>query len=132
MVRVPAEDQGSTQIGGLLWLDHDRKVLHIGERIVNVTPLELRVLDILLQNSGRVVTFSQLISYAWGSPADDTSRYTIQLKSLIQRLRRKTETESGKPRRILCVRGFGYLLENTVDCEKSAGLSGSDDGLMLV
>ncbi len=80
-----------------------------GDRSVNLTPTEFRVLHVLLANAGHVVARKELARVAWGSgtSADDNN-----LDVIISALRSKVDKGNG-PRLIHTVRGFGYrIVEN--------------------
>jgi DNA-binding response OmpR family regulator len=75
-----------------------------GERVV-LTPLELRVLQALVEHGNQVLSRAQLMELAWDEPftvSDD------QVKVCIGSLRRKVERDPSEPELIRTVRGFGY------------------------
>jgi DNA-binding response OmpR family regulator len=75
-----------------------------GERVV-LTPLELRVLQALVEHRNQVLSRAQLMELAWDEPftvSDD------QVKVCIGSLRRKVERDPSEPELIRTVRGFGY------------------------
>jgi len=69
-----------------------------------LTPTETKVLYILMRNAGRVVTADFLLHRLW--PLEEV--YEEALRVHIHCLRRKIETEPGKPRYIITRRGMGY------------------------
>jgi len=69
---------------------------------------EFDLLEILLRNSGRVLTRGQLIDRVWGSDyVGDTKTLDVHVK----RLRAKVEPDPGRPRHLMTVRGLGYKFE---------------------
>jgi Response regulators consisting of a CheY-like receiver domain and a winged-helix DNA-binding domain len=80
---------------------------------VNGTPIalplkEFELLEILLRNSGRVLTRMQLIDRVWGSDyVGDTKTLDVHVK----RLRAKVEPDPSNPQLIVTVRGLGYKFE---------------------
>jgi DNA-binding response OmpR family regulator len=86
-------------------IDFDRAELRRAGERVEVTPQELRLLDVLLRNRGRVLTRSQLIDAAWGEGVAVTDR---AVDTQVFNLRKKIEPVAGEPRFLLGVRGIGY------------------------
>jgi two-component system KDP operon response regulator KdpE len=72
---------------------------------VRLTPIEFRLLTVLAQNAGRVLTHEQLLNQVWGSEAAGDTGY---VKRYVWYLRRKIEDDPDAPRYILTERGFGY------------------------
>ena len=69
---------------------------------------EFELLEVLLRNSGRVLTRMQLIDRVWGADyVGDTKTLDVHVK----RLRAKVETDPASPGHIVTVRGLGYKFE---------------------
>lgn len=75
-------------------------------RAVPLTPTELRVLQYLMVNAGRVVTRDLILQSVWGYDYESESN---QVDVYIRRIRRKIEQDSQRPY-IETVRGLGYRL----------------------
>jgi two-component system alkaline phosphatase synthesis response regulator PhoP len=86
-------------------VDFDRAHLRKAGRPVDVTAQELRLLEVLLHNRGRVLTRRRLIDAAWGHGAAVTDR---AVDTHIFNLRKKIEESPSKPRFLQGVRGIGY------------------------
>jgi DNA-binding response OmpR family regulator len=90
---------------GELSIDSDRSEVRLhGERVA-LTATELRLLLVLVENAGRVVTHRQLLEQIWGPEYTNEVDYT---KLFICRLRQKIEANPGSPRYIVTERGLGY------------------------
>jgi two-component system KDP operon response regulator KdpE len=72
---------------------------------VRLTPTEWQVLEVLVRNSGRLVTQKQLLHEVWGQSYDTESNY---LRVYLAQLRRKLEPEPSQPRYLLTEPGMGY------------------------
>jgi two-component system KDP operon response regulator KdpE len=72
---------------------------------VRLTPTEWQVLEILVRNSGRLVTHKQLLREVWGPTYETESNY---LRVYLAQLRRKLEPEPSRPRYLLTESGMGY------------------------
>ena len=77
-----------------------------GERQVQLTPLEFRILYLLGLNEGRVIPYSRLVEYAWGYEGGDSSL----LKTHICHIRQKLKLSAGRAGGIRAVPGVGYSL----------------------
>ncbi|MBC7233757.1 MAG: response regulator transcription factor [Chloroflexi bacterium] len=92
-----------------LVIDADRMTVIREGKPLDLTPTELRLLFLLAENEGRVLTHRQILEKIWGSEYEDEVDY---VKLFIYRLRRKLEADPQKPRYILSERGIGYRFVN--------------------
>jgi two-component system, OmpR family, response regulator RegX3 len=98
---------GILEVGDVC-LDPDRHEVFVrGGRVV--LPLkEFELLEVLLDNAGRVLTRDLLIDRVWGSDyVGDTKTLDVHIK----RLRAKVEVDPSKPRCIVTIRGLGYKFD---------------------
>src|SRR5579871_2828966 len=77
-----------------------------GERVI-LTPKEYRLLQILAQHAGNVVTHQFLLKEIWGSPHIHDTHY---LRIFVRKLRQKIEADPTQPRILLTELGIGYRL----------------------
>ena len=77
-----------------------------GSRVV-LTPKEYRLLQILAQHAGNVVTHQYLLKEVWGSPHVHDTHY---LRIFVRKLRQKIEDDPTQPRILLTELGIGYRL----------------------
>ncbi|MBO9326603.1 MAG: response regulator transcription factor [Roseiflexus sp.] len=91
---------------GPLTLDPiEHTVLFEDGRSVVLTPIEFRLLYYLMQNAGRVLSASQILSKVWGYDYEGESNLVAVY---IRRLRAKIEPDIDAPRYIITVRNLGY------------------------
>ncbi|GME34881.1 two-component system response regulator KdpE [Pantoea agglomerans] len=81
-----------------------RRVQRNGSEI-HLTPIEFRLLSILLNNAGKVLTQRQLLSQVWGPNAVEHSHY---LRIYMGHLRQKLEANPTQPAHLLTETGIGY------------------------
>src|SRR3954452_17769454 len=94
---------------GPVRMDVDRHVVTVEGRPVQLPLKEFELLELLLRNSGRVLTRGQLIDRVWGSDyVGDTKTLDVHVK----RLRAKVEPDPSAPKYLLTVRGLGYKFED--------------------
>ncbi len=88
----------------------ERKVIVNGER-VRLTPTEFRLLALLVENAGRVLTHQRLLEKVWGwEYVNDLDHVRIY----IWHLRQKIEPVPAQPRYILTEPGVGYYFQKSV------------------
>jgi len=74
---------------------------------VHLTPIEYRLLSVLLANAGRVMTHRQLLKDVWGPSHADQSHY---LRIYMGHLRQKLEKDPAQPEHLLTETAVGYRL----------------------
>lgn len=79
-----------------------------GGRVVELTPIECRLLHCLMRNAGRVLTHDQLLNSVWGP---NYGGYPNQIAVYMRRLRTKIEKNPDEPVHLVTVRGVGYRFE---------------------
>jgi len=78
-----------------------------GGREVRLSPKQYRLLQVLVANSGKVVTHRQLLSDVWGAAHRDDVQY---LRVFMQKLRRQIEDDPARPVYLITELGVGYRL----------------------
>jgi DNA-binding response OmpR family regulator len=97
-------------VSGDLVIDVEtHRITKHGER-VELTPTEFRLLQVLAENAGRVLTQEQLLERVWGYDTGEDAGY---IKRYIWYLRHKVEDDPTNPQHILTERGFGYSFQGT-------------------
>ena len=92
---------------GPLTIDLAARIVTIdGERVM-LTPKEYRLLQLLAQHAGNVVTHQFLLKEIWGSPHLHDTHY---LRIFMRKLRQKIEADPTQPRILLTELGIGYRL----------------------
>jgi DNA-binding response OmpR family regulator len=77
-----------------------------GDRTIELTALEYRLLHYLMQNQGRVLNRSLIEEHVWGNTVDS---FTNAVDVYISKLRKKID-RGARSRLIHTVRGIGYVL----------------------
>ena len=93
---------------GDMKLDYEHGIVEYGGTVTSLTPIETRLLQTLMQNTGRVVSRRELIRVVWDDqqPDDDRNRLDVY----VHFLRRKIESDPQSPTLIITRRGLGYEL----------------------
>ena len=97
---------GGPLVAGNLTIAAGRHEVRIDETLVALTPIEYRLLEVLVRANGDVVPHLQLARAGWPAEADPD---LLWLKPHIARLRSKVDAAGGP--RLIPVRGVGYRLE---------------------
>jgi two-component system KDP operon response regulator KdpE len=91
---------------GDLEIDLDqRRVAYAGEAVA-LTKIELRLLEMLLENRGRLLTHEELLDGVWGSRPRGGGHERLRVKMV--HLRRKLHDDAAHPRVIFTEPGLGY------------------------
>jgi two-component system KDP operon response regulator KdpE len=92
---------------GELRVDLAHRQVFVGEREVRLTPIEYKLLALLVKNAGKVMTHRQLLRQVWGPEYGDENHY---VRVYIAQLRRKIEADPARPRYLRTEPGVGYRL----------------------
>ena len=87
-----------------------RRVWRDGQE-VHLTPLEYKLLAVLVRYAGRVVTQRQLLKEVWGAFAANENQY---LRVYMTQLRHKLERDAARPKYLVTEPGVGYRLKSEV------------------
>ncbi|HTP97553.1 MAG TPA: two-component system response regulator KdpE [Burkholderiales bacterium] len=105
--RGPQEADGSAFSVANLKVDLAQRRVFSGEQEVHLTPIEYRLLALLVKHAGKVLTHRQLLKEVWGPAYVEHSHY---LRIYMGCLRHKLEAEPARPRFLLTEPGVGYRL----------------------
>jgi two-component system, OmpR family, KDP operon response regulator KdpE len=97
----------STFALGDLRVDLLRRRVFVGDAEVRLTPLEYRLLAVLVRHAGKVLTHRQLLQEVWGPGQVEQTHY---LRVYMANLRRKLEADPARPRFLRTEPGVGYRL----------------------
>ncbi|MCS4277543.1 MULTISPECIES: response regulator transcription factor [Mycetocola] len=93
---------------GNVTMDLNRHTVEVDGTAVAMPLKEFELLEMLMRNTGRVLTRGQLIDRVWGSDYfGDTKTLDVHIK----RIRSRIEPVPSEPKMLLTVRGLGYRLE---------------------
>ena len=98
----------ATLEAGPVRMDVERHIVSVDGEHFSLPLKEFELLEILLRNSGRVLTRGMLIDRVWGSDyVGDGKTLDVHVK----RLRAKIEKDPANPEHLVTVRGLGYKFE---------------------
>ena len=88
-------------------VDLKARLVTKANQIIHLTPIEYRLLNVLVTNAGRVVTNPQLLREVWGPSHSESSHY---LRVYMGHLRQKLEDNPAQPRFLVTETAVGYRL----------------------
>jgi two-component system KDP operon response regulator KdpE len=93
---------------GDIRVDFDKRLVFRADEEVHLSPIEYKLLAMLMKNVGKVVTHRQLLREVWGPSHATETQY---LRVYMGQLRHKLEREPARPRYLLTEPGVGYRLK---------------------
>lgn len=108
---------------GALTIDLSTRTVTLNGARLTLTPKEYRLLQVLAQHAGNVVTHQHLLKEVWGSIHVHDTHY---LRIFMRKLRQKIEPEPNSPRILITELGVGYRLaqsphENAQEASQESG-----------
>jgi two-component system, OmpR family, KDP operon response regulator KdpE len=95
-----------------LRVDMSQRQVFLNEQEVHLTPIEYKLLTVLIQNAGKVVTHNQLLKEVWGPSYSKETQY---LRVYMTQLRHKLELYPARPRFLINEPGIGYRLKIDIE-----------------
>jgi two-component system KDP operon response regulator KdpE len=92
---------------GQLRIDLARRKVFVSDNEVRISPIEFRLLSILIRHAGVVVTHRQLLQEVWGAEHIQDQHY---LRIYMGQLRHKLEINPARPQYLLTDVGVGYRM----------------------
>jgi two-component system KDP operon response regulator KdpE len=91
-----------------LRVDLSQRQIFVNDEEVHLTPIEYKLLTILIRHAGKVITHSQLLKEVWGPAHVNEVQY---LRVYMTQLRHKLEVDPARPRLLMNEPGIGYRLK---------------------
>lgn len=99
---------------GDLKIDFDKRRVFLAGKEIRLTQIEYKLVSMLAENAGRVITYEAIIRDIWGPHADTNNQI---LRVNMANIRRKIEENPAVPQYIFTEVGVGYrMLENELSC----------------
>jgi two-component system KDP operon response regulator KdpE len=91
-----------------LRVDLAQRQVFVDEKEVHLTPIEYKLLTVLVRHAGKVITHRQLLTDVWGPAHAGEVQY---LRVYMTQLRHKLEADPARPRFLMNEPGIGYRLK---------------------
>ncbi|MEP6885991.1 MAG: two-component system response regulator KdpE [Gammaproteobacteria bacterium] len=98
---------GSVFEFGDVKVDLSLRTVHKGSVAIHLTPIEYRMLNLLIANCGKVLTHRQILREVWGPSHTEDGHY---VRVYMGHLRQKLENDPAQPKHILTETAVGYRL----------------------
>lgn len=106
--RIHRSEDKPAMKSGIFRFDSNTQEFFKGDTAIDLTPRELSLVKVLMQNERKALSRDELLNSAWG---EDFFGDTKTLDVHIRRLREKLEDNPSEPKHIITVRGYGYMWE---------------------
>jgi len=107
-----ADSPTSTFVNGDLTIDYAASCVYVDDREVHVTPIEYKLLTLLAQNVGKVLTHNYILKKVWESTMETD---TQSLRVFMATLRKKIEKNTANPVYLQTHVGIGYRMMRITD-----------------
>jgi two-component system, OmpR family, KDP operon response regulator KdpE len=116
LARVRAASRRQLKAGAMLGavfefgdvkIDLNLRTVHKNGAVVHLTPIEYRLLTLLITNAGKVLTHRQILREVWGPSHSEDGHY---VRVYMGHLRQKLEDDPAQPKHILTETAVGYRL----------------------
>jgi two-component system KDP operon response regulator KdpE len=91
-----------------LRVDLAQRQVFVDDKEVHLTPIEYKLLTVLIRHAGKVITHNQLLKEVWGPAHVNEVQY---LRVYMTQLRHKLEADPARPRFLMNEPGIGYRLK---------------------
>lgn len=105
-VILDQQHENSYVVGGLE-LNLDTKQVTVEGKIIKVTPIEFKILQLLMEYPGKVFSADNIYESVWQEDAISTDTVMVHVRNL----REKIEIDPKNPRYLKVVWGVGYKIE---------------------
>jgi two-component system KDP operon response regulator KdpE len=89
-------------------IDFEAKVVRRDGEVVRLTPTQWHIVEVLVRNSGRLVTYERLLQEVWGPEYGTETNY---LRVFMTQIRQKLEPRPSRPRYFITEPGLGFRFE---------------------
>lgn len=107
-LRSQEQPQEGLFVTANLKVDLNNRVVSIDDREIHLTPIQYRLLAVLVKHAGKVLTHQQILKEVWGPSYQENAHY---LRIYMSQLRQKLEADPTQPKFLLTESGVGYRLK---------------------
>lgn len=101
------QKSGQLKTGGLA-LDDELKEVKVDGEVIKLTPIEYRIIKLLMENLGKVFSMEEIYERVWNEPSFSVEN-TVAVH--VRRIREKLEINPKEPKYLKVVWGIGYKIE---------------------
>lgn len=101
------EKKNNNVVVGGIEINVETKEIYVDGENIKVTPIEFKILHLLMKNPGRVFSAEEIYESVWKEQAVNTDTVMVHVRNI----REKIEIDSKNPRYLKVVWGVGYKIE---------------------
>ena len=101
------KEKSNTYVIGGLELNEDAVEVTVDGKLAKLTPIEFKILALLMKNPGRVFSAEEIYERVWNERAINTDTIMVH----VRKIREKIETNPREPKYLKVVWGVGYKIE---------------------
>lgn len=110
LMQSGANKTGKVEVGELT-IDESKRIVTLAGEKIHLTPIEYKIIVLLAQNIGKVLTHDYMVKEIWGPYADEKQTLRVNMANI----RRKIEKNPGEPQYILTEMGVGYRMAEELE-----------------
>ncbi len=110
LMQSGANKTGKVEVGELT-IDESKRIVTLAGEKIHLTPIEYKIIVLLAQNIGKVLTHDYMEKEIWGPYADEKQTLRVNMANI----RRKIEKNPGEPQYILTEMGVGYRMAEELE-----------------
>lgn len=107
-IKPNEQTQAEVFVTANLKVDLHNRVVSIDDQEIHLTPIQYRLLTVLIKHAGKVLTQQQILKEVWGPSYQENAHY---LRIYMSQLRHKLEADPTQPKFLLTESGVGYRLK---------------------
>jgi len=104
----PEQTEAGVFETGNLHVDLINRRVYNGDQEIHLTPIQYRLLAVLVKHAGKILTHRQILKEVWGPNSIESPHY---LRIYMSQLRHKLESDPAQPKYLLTESGVGYWLK---------------------
>jgi two-component system KDP operon response regulator KdpE len=109
-MREDSHLEGDKIIIGNLCIDYEKRIVKVEDKEVHLTPIEYKIIVLLSQNVGKVLTHDFIMKEIWGPYLNENQTLRVNMANI----RRKIENNPAEPKYIVTEVGVGYRMVDEV------------------
>ncbi|HXP89016.1 MAG TPA: response regulator transcription factor [Bryobacteraceae bacterium] len=122
--RTATSEEPGVLVAGDLRLDLERRILRKAGQQVHLSPKEFDLVTFLMRNQGVPLTHANILREVWGAEFNTQLEY---LRTYVRMVRKKIESDPGRPEYLLTEPWVGYRFCNPADPDSAANLTIEDE-----
>jgi two-component system KDP operon response regulator KdpE len=104
----PEQTEAGVFVTGNLRVDFINRRVYNDDQEIHLTPIQYRLLSVLVEHAGKIMTHRQILKEVWGPNSIESPHY---LRIYMSQIRHKLESDPAQPKYLLTESGVGYWIK---------------------